>query len=89
MCRERCSVLSSVAILTRCASPPDSVVDDWPSGPLRDVHGSLLGLYEGVMLTERSPLDTGVHLPDRITLFRGPLCRSSRGSGFAPFRSGA
>jgi predicted Zn-dependent protease with MMP-like domain len=54
------------------------LVDDWPSGPLRDAHGSLLGLYEGVMLTERSPLDTGVHLPDRITLFRGPLCRSSR-----------
>jgi predicted Zn-dependent protease with MMP-like domain len=34
----------------------------------------LLGLYEGVPLTERDGWYSGV-LPDRITLFRGPLLR--------------
>jgi predicted Zn-dependent protease with MMP-like domain len=53
------------------------LVDDWPA-PERGERRTLLGLYEGVMLTDRSPLDTGMHLPDRITLFRGPLCRLSR-----------
>jgi predicted Zn-dependent protease with MMP-like domain len=33
----------------------------------------LLGLYEGVALTERTH-DYGGVLPDRITIFRGPLC---------------
>ena len=32
----------------------------------------LLGLYEGVPLTERSS-SYGMVLPDRITIFRGPL----------------
>ena len=31
MCFDRWSLLSSVAILIRCASPPESVVADWPS----------------------------------------------------------
>lgn len=49
------------------------VVEDWPSDDqLRGDHGTLLGLYEGVALTHRSPLATS--LPDRITIFRGPLC---------------
>ncbi len=33
----------------------------------------LFGLYEGVPLTERDGGYAGV-LPDRITIFRGPLC---------------
>jgi predicted Zn-dependent protease with MMP-like domain len=37
----------------------------------------LLGLYEGIPLTERDSAYAGV-LPDRITLFRGPLCRLAR-----------
>jgi predicted Zn-dependent protease with MMP-like domain len=37
----------------------------------------LLGLYEGIPLTERGAHYGGV-LPDRITIFRGPLCRLSR-----------
>ena len=32
MCFDRCSLESSVAILIRCASPPESVVADWPEG---------------------------------------------------------
>lgn len=37
----------------------------------------LLGLYEGVPLTERGWQYGGV-LPDRITIYRRPLCRYSR-----------
>ena len=37
----------------------------------------LLGLYEGVPLGERSHHDGSV-LPDKITVFRGPLIRSCR-----------
>ena len=54
------------------------VVDDWPdystplvsSGPGE----TLYGLYEGVPLTERGAGYYGV-LPDKITIFRGPLAR--------------
>ncbi|MFH1207988.1 MAG: metallopeptidase family protein [Candidatus Omnitrophota bacterium] len=37
----------------------------------------LLGLYEGVPLGERTHHDGSV-LPDKITVFRGPLTRSCR-----------
>ena len=43
------------------------VEDDPPPGA-----GVLLGLYEGVPLTERGDMYAGV-LPDRITIFRNPL----------------
>ncbi len=59
------------------------VVDEWPdySTPLvaEDPGDTLYGLYEGVPLTERG---AGYHgmLPDKITIFRGPLERDfSRG----------
>ena len=35
----------------------------------------LLGIYEGTPLTERGSWWDGGSLPDRITLFRGPLTR--------------
>ena len=41
-----------------------------PSGP------ELLGLYEGTPLTERGEWYAGV-LPDRITVYRGPILRMS------------
>ena len=54
------------------------VVDDWPdySTPLvpDDAEDVLYGLYEGVPLTERAAGYYGV-LPDKITIFRGPLER--------------
>jgi predicted Zn-dependent protease with MMP-like domain len=54
------------------------VVDDWPDYSTPLVSGgpeeSLYGLYEGVPLTERSAGYYGV-LPDKITIFRGPLER--------------
>ncbi len=58
------------------------VVEDWPdpSSPLLAgaPGGTLYGLYEGTPLTERGWGYSGV-LPDRITIFRGPLERD-----FAP-----
>ena len=54
------------------------VVDDWPeySTPLvpDDPGETLYGLYEGVPLTQRGASYYGM-LPDRITIFRGPLER--------------
>ncbi len=41
--------------------------------PASDPH--LLGLYEGVPLTDRGDWYAGV-LPDRITIFRGPIVRT-------------
>ncbi|WP_174521095.1 metallopeptidase family protein [Kribbia dieselivorans] len=57
-------------------------IDDEPSAEQVGQHthghgGTLLGLYEGVPLTERGYGFAGV-LPDRITIFRGPLQRLSR-----------
>lgn len=53
------------------------IVEDWPTSAQQDASSeTLLGLYEGVALTERSIFDT-VRMPDRITLFRGPLCEMS------------
>lgn len=55
------------------------VIEEWPTpdeladaGLAKDERTELLGLYEGVPLTER---DTGYagFLPDRITLFQGPI----------------
>ena len=52
------------------------VSEDWPSGEQRQYHGlsqreTLLGLYEGVALTEREGY--GMVLPDKITIFNRPL----------------
>ena len=50
------------------------IVDDEPSADQRPKDGSeLLGLYEGVPLTGRSY--TEPLLPDRISIFRGPIER--------------
>jgi predicted Zn-dependent protease with MMP-like domain len=54
------------------------LVDDWPRPEQVVGHGTLLGLYEGVPLTKRSPLGYAGVLPDRITIFRGPLCERAR-----------
>jgi predicted Zn-dependent protease with MMP-like domain len=47
--------------------------DEPPVGEERE----LLGLYEGIPLTERDGGYSGV-LPDRITIFRGPTLRMAR-----------
>jgi predicted Zn-dependent protease with MMP-like domain len=50
------------------------LVEDWPSGEQHPPTGTLLGLYEGVPLTARGPIGYSNVMPDRITIFRGPLC---------------
>ena len=61
------------------------VIEDWPSPEQLDERSSpsspanddeLLGLYEGVPLTERYGSE-GFRLPDKITLFRIPLERAA------------
>lgn len=49
------------------------IVDDEPGADLVNERGDLLGLYEGVPLTERG-IDEP-YLPDRITIFRKPIER--------------
>ena len=50
------------------------VVEDWPTAAqLEGRRGTLLGLYEGVDLTRRSPYSYMGVMPDRITIFRGPI----------------
>lgn len=58
---ELADVLDNVVVL---------VGDEPPSGEERH----LLGLYEGIPLTERDGSYSGV-LPDHITIFRGPTLR--------------
>ena len=54
-------------------------VADWPTGEqLGGRPGTLLGLYEGVSLTRRSPRSYSGATPDRITIFRGPITRLAR-----------
>jgi predicted Zn-dependent protease with MMP-like domain len=51
------------------------LVEEWPTREqLAGRPGTLLGLYEGVQLTDRSPINYAGVMPDRVTIFRGPLC---------------
>jgi predicted Zn-dependent protease with MMP-like domain len=52
--------------------PPQDVLDDMG---IED--GTLYGLYQGVPLTERE-WNYGNVLPDRITIYRGPIERDTR-----------
>jgi predicted Zn-dependent protease with MMP-like domain len=50
------------------------LVEEWPpSEQLDGSDGTLLGLYEGIALTSRSPLSYSGVMPDRITIFQGPI----------------
>ncbi len=54
-------------------------VEDWPTRQqLAGRQGTLLGLYEGIDLTRRSPLSYAGVMPDRITVFRGPVSAIAR-----------
>jgi len=73
---ERFEELVGLALDTipaRLAAAMDNVVVMVEAEPPADLP-DLLGLYEGIPLTERDGWYAGV-LPDRITLFRGPLLR--------------
>jgi predicted Zn-dependent protease with MMP-like domain len=54
------------------------LVEDWPTpAQVGSRRGTLLGLYQGIALTRRSPLSYAGVMPDRIFIFRGPICRRS------------
>ncbi len=54
-------------------------VEDWPTREqLGGRRGTLLGLYQGIDLTRRSPLSYGGVMPDRIIVFRGPITALAR-----------
>ena len=57
--RELAEVVENVVVLVEDEPPADQPDD-------------LLGLYEGIALTERNDMYGG-HLPDRILIFRNPL----------------
>jgi predicted Zn-dependent protease with MMP-like domain len=71
---ELVDVLDNVVVLVAEEPPPGEDLD-------------LLGLYEGIPLTERDGGYSGV-LPDHITIFRGPVLRmcSSWGEAVAEIR---
>jgi predicted Zn-dependent protease with MMP-like domain len=55
------------------------IVEDWPTAEqLAGRAGTLLGLYEGIALTRRSPMSYSGVMPDRITIFRQPIVRLAR-----------
>ncbi len=55
------------------------IVEDLPTAAqLGGRRGTLLGLYEGIALTNRSPLSYMGVMPDRITIFRLPICGLAR-----------
>ncbi|MDF2052039.1 metallopeptidase family protein [Arthrobacter sp. Cr_A7] len=49
------------------------IEDDYVPGPGEDPDTVLLGVYEGVPLTERDSWWDAGSLPDRITIFREPI----------------
>ncbi|MFN8103026.1 MAG: metallopeptidase family protein [Acidimicrobiia bacterium] len=54
-------------------------VEDEPAPEQAPPDGDLLlGLYEGVSLTHRGPLSYDGVMPDRITIYRLPICQISR-----------
>src|SRR5438105_9329139 len=54
------------------------LVEDWPApDQLEGRDGTLLGLYEGVDLMSRSALTYAGVMPDRIVVFRGPICAAA------------
>ena len=65
------------SIPNRLAQAMDNVAvfidDDYTPGPEEDPDTVLLGLYEGVPLTERDSWWDAGSLPDRITIFREPI----------------
>ena len=55
----------------------DVFIEDWPTWEQLEKLKArmLLGLYEGVPQTRRGNYGMGATLPDRITIFRGPIVR--------------
>jgi predicted Zn-dependent protease with MMP-like domain len=67
--------IRNVAIVVE-ERPPDWLLDELGLPPGE----TLYGFYHGIPLPERSVLDSG-NLPDRISVYRGPLMEDFRDPG--------
>ncbi|MGB3398839.1 MAG: metallopeptidase family protein [Candidatus Deferrimicrobiaceae bacterium] len=67
--------LRNVAIVVE-DRPPDWLLDELDLPPGETIYG----FYHGIPLPERSVLDSG-NLPDRISVYRGPLMEDFRHPG--------
>lgn len=65
-------------IAARMENVEVTVEDEPPANALRHLPRghTLLGLYQGIPLTRRGHYDRA--LPDRISIYKGPICRMSR-----------
>ncbi len=55
------------------------VIEEEPPGHMVPPGGTLLGLYQGIPLTQRGYYDRA--LPDKISIYRGPITRLARTPG--------
>ncbi len=65
-------LMENVAVVVE-DEPNDELLREMGMDPERD---DLLGLYQGVPLPARDTFYSA--LPDRIVIYRGPICRASR-----------
>lgn len=65
-------------IAARMENVEVTIEDEPPASALRHLPRghTLLGLYQGIPLTRRGHYDRA--LPDRISIYKGPICRMSR-----------
>ena len=64
-------MMSNVEVVVEAEPPP------WELARLPQGH-TLLGLYQGVPLTNRGPLNYDRMLPDKISIYAGPIIRVAR-----------
>lgn len=64
------------ALARRLSNVAVFVEEEYEPEPWEDPDTELLGLYDGIPLTERAEMPW--QLPDRIVVFRGPLLRMCR-----------
>ena len=69
--RDIAAAMENVAVVVE-DEPPAEALKELPLG------NALLGLYHGIPLTERDPQSYHSALPDRISIYRGPITRLFR-----------
>jgi predicted Zn-dependent protease with MMP-like domain len=65
---EIAAVMENVEVVVE-SEPPEEARTTLPRG------ATLLGLYQGIPLTERGPQTYHSVLPDKISIYRGPITR--------------
>ena len=73
---EYAGLIKNIAVVVE-DEPPREVLDELGLASEDD----LLGLYTGVPLGEESFFSPGGHMPNRISIYRGPILRLCRSSG--------